>query len=86
MPFEQRPKRSEDRSVAKPWKNSISEGIMSSHKDPRTRTRLVDLEEANVVRVKKTKNYKEVRIGIQTVVRSQRTFKVHIGMILKSNR
>lgn len=56
MPFEQRPKRSEDRSVAKPWKNSISEGIMSSHKDPRTRTRLVDLEEANVVRVKKTKN------------------------------
>lgn len=56
MPFEQRPKRSEDGSVAKPWKNSMSEGIKSSHKDPRARTRLADLEEANVVRVKKTKN------------------------------
>lgn len=86
MPFEQRPKRSEDGSAAKPWKNSMSEGIKSSHKDPRARIRLADLEEANVVRVKKTKNQKEVRIGIQTMVRSQRSFKVHTGMILKSNR
>lgn len=84
MPFEQRPERSEDVSAAKPWKNSMSEGIKSSHKGPRARTRFADLEEANVVRLKKTKNYKEVRIGIQTVVRSQRTFKVHLGMILKS--
>ena len=59
MPFEQRPERSEDVSAAKPWKNSMSEEIKSSHKGPRARTRFADLEEANVVRLKKTKNYKD---------------------------